>query len=262
MGERTGARKKGCNATRTLKSRIRATAPIKTISSQRRIVNHVRAENSSRGTPTRHKCWICSDSLHWPDQCPKFAVLSIDDRYRAVKENNVCFSCLKKAGKDHKASNCSRRQQCVKFDNRLRCTSFHHQLLHKTKPFQIGETKQAIHLVVQHSPLGWVIFGARPGERLDATHILHVKYAAAVDLTSFWTTEAMGVNVKSCVCSADKVSQAERDEGKIIEDSCVKVGEQWMIPYPCKRDPKQLPDNKQLAVKRLKSMKRWSSMKS
>ena len=382
-----------------MKSRMRATAPIRVTPIQRRIVHHVSAESSNRYLPIRHKCWICLNSAHWPDQCPKFAQLSIDDRYRSAKENNVCFSCLKKAGKDHKASNCSRRRQCPKLDNGIQCTSFHHQLLHKTKPVQIGvataideneavlpiisanlsnssgffkranvlldsgaqislirqdtaailglqgqnvtvsitkiggeeeiiktkkytvavssvdgnkqysvkaigipvisndikaintsslselfglqgqkfhrgrghvdlligidhahmhsgETKQAGHLVVRHSPLGWVIFGARPGEKHDAMHILHVKYAVPIDLTDFWTTESMGVNVKSCVCSADKVNQVERDEAKIIEDSCMKVGDQWLIPYPWKRDPNQLPDNKQLAVKRLESIER------
>ena len=382
-----------------MKSRMRATAPIRATAIQRRLVHHVSTDSSSRNLPTRHKCWICLNSAHWPDQCQKFALLSIDDRYRIAKENRVCFSCLKKAGKDHKASNCSRRQQCPKLDNGIQCTSFHHQLLHKTKPVQIGiataideseavlpiisanlsnssgffkranvlldsgaqislirqdtaatlglqgqnvtvsitkiggeeetiktkrytvaissvdgnrqysvkaigipvisddiksintsscselfglqgqkfhrgrghvdlligidhahmhsgETKQANHLVARHSPLGWVIFGSRPGKKLDAMHILHVKYAVPVDLTDFWTTESMGVNVKGCVCSADKLSQVERDEAKIIEDSCVKVKDQWMMSYPWKRDPNELPDNKQLAVKRLESIER------
>ena len=382
-----------------MKSRMRAIAPIRATAIQRRLVHHVSTDSSTRNLPTRHKCWICLNSAHWPDQCQKFALLSIDDRYRIAKENRVCFSCLKKAGKNHKASNCSRRQQCPKLDNGIQCTSFHHQLLHKTKPVQIGiateideseavlpiisvnlsnssgffkranvlldsgaqislirqdtaatlglqgqnvtvsvtkiggeeetiktkrytvaissvdgnrqysvkaigipvisddiksintsscselfglqgqkfhrgrghvdlligidhahmhsgETKQANHLVGRHSPLGWVIFGSRPGKKLDAMHILHVKYAVPVDLTDFWTTESMGVNVKGCVCSTDKLSQVERDEAKIIEDSCVKVKDQWMMSYPWKRDPNELPDNKQLAVKRLESIER------
>ena len=50
----------------------------------------------------------------------------------------------------------------------------------------------------------------------------------------------MGVDVRPCVCEADKLSQIEREEVKIIEDSCEKVGDQWLIPYPWKRDPKSL----------------------
>ena len=54
----------------------------------------------------------------------------------------------------------------------------------------------------------------------------------------------MGVDVRPCVCEADKLSQIEKEEAKIIEDSSEKVGDQWLIPYPWKRDPKSLPDNK------------------
>ena len=89
-----------------------------------------------------------------------------------------------------------------------------------------GKTKQVDHLMAHHSPLGWVIFGARPGETSGTTPILHVKYATPVDLAAFWTTEAMGVNVKPYICIEDKLSQAERDEAKVIAESCVKVGSQ------------------------------------
>ena len=49
------------------------------------------------------------------------------------------------------------------------------------------------------------------------------------------------------------MSQIEREEAKIIEDSCEKVGDQWLIPYPWKRDPKSLLDNKVQAVKKLQA---------
>ena len=64
-------------------------------------------------------------------------------------------------------------------------------------------------------------------------------------------TETMGVEVKPCVCGFDKLSQIEREEKALIEESAKKVGDQWMIPYPWENDPKSLPDNKYQAVKRL-----------
>ena len=88
------------------------------------------------------------------------------------------------------------------------------------------------------------------------TSILHVKYASPIDLTDFWTTETMGVAVKPCVCDADKLTQTEREEAKLIEESCLKVENQWMIPYPWRKDPSQLPDNRGLAIKRLESTER------
>ena len=64
----------------------------------------------------------------------------------------------------------------------------------------------------------------------------------------------MDVDVRPCVCEADKLSQIEREEAKIIEDSYEKVGDQWLIPYPWKMDPESLPDNKVQAVKKLQAI--------
>ena len=66
----------------------------------------------------------------------------------------------------------------------------------------------------------------------------------------------MGVEVKPCVCEADKLSQVEREEAEIISKSCQKIGQQWMIPYPWRGDPEFLPDNRSLALKRLEGTER------
>jgi hypothetical protein len=98
-----------------------------------------------------------------------------------------------------------------------------------------GQTKQADHLVARRSPLGWVIFGSTTGKLSNTiTTVLHVKYTAPVDLSNFWKTETMGVEVKPCTCDADKLSQLEREEKRVIEESIQKIGNQWMIPYPWK----------------------------
>ncbi|XP_022781652.1 uncharacterized protein LOC111322749 [Stylophora pistillata] len=119
-----------------------------------------------------------------------------------------------------------------------------------------GETRQVDNLLTRKSPLGWVVFGGNPEQISDVTSILHVKYSSPIDLTSFWTTEAMGVAVKPCACDADKLTQAEKEEAELIEESCFKVENQWMIPYPWRKDPNLLPDNKELAMKRLESTER------
>ncbi|XP_022777948.1 uncharacterized protein LOC111319437 [Stylophora pistillata] len=121
---------------------------------------------------------------------------------------------------------------------------------------QAGERRQVDNLLARKSPLGWVVFGGNPAQISDVTSILHVKYSSPIDLTSLWTTETMGVAVKPCVCDADKLTQAEREEAKLIEESCFKVENQCMIPYPWRKDPKLLPDNKELAMKRLESTER------
>ena len=47
-----------------------------------------------------------------------------------MKENHACFSCLKRAGKDHMSTNCSRRRQCPEKSNGSPCPYYHHPLSH------------------------------------------------------------------------------------------------------------------------------------
>lgn len=120
----------------------------------------------------------------------------------------------------------------------------------------VGETRQTGCLIAKNSPLGWVVFGSPPGEANGKYKVFNIKSATPVDLTDFWSTESMGVEVKSCLCKPDELSQIEREEKLIIEKSCQKVGNQWLIPYPRKKDPSQLPDNRAQAIKRLESTER------
>ena len=95
------------------------------------------------------------------------------------------------------------------------------------------------------------MFRGTSGSSQSASRILFVKYATPIELSDFWKTESMGVEVKPCVCEADKLSQVEIEEAEVISESCQKIGQQWMIPYPWKRVPKFLPDNRSLALKQL-----------
>ena len=385
-----------------MKSRVRATAPLRNVGQHpRQPVNHVIPQNSNtRNSSPSPKCWICQTSSHWVDQCRKFTSLSPQERLTATKENHACFSCLKRAGRDHRTTSCSRRRQCPEKSNGIQCTYYHHPLLHaafqptvasissakdnttallpivqvdllgtgsrrkignalldsgaqislirtsmaeelglkgknivititkvggqeeelRTKMYQVrmgslenrsvytiqaigipwisdeipevrlddiarqfglnkahlhrgfgtadlligidqakfhvGETKEAGNMIARHTPLGWVIFGATPSQKLEECQVYHVKLETPVDLTNFWTTESMGVSVNPCSCDAEELSPIERKEAKIIEDSCRKVDNQWLIPYPWKRDPRELPNNKAQAFKKLEATER------
>ena len=386
--------------TAEMKSRMRATAPIRT-SNTYHSVHHVATGNKDETNGIRNKCWICKTQTHWTDECQKFLALDPENRLKIAQENHACYSCLKRAGRDHKLSTCSRRKQCTEKEDGKQCSQYHHPLLHKkpennvraniasmteksgallpvisasiegrnglykhgnilldsgaqislirletaenlrlegknvsititkvggeeeemtTKVYRVqvtslenrktfsikaigipcisedivevktkdiaemlslrkesvyrgkgpvdlligidharmhtGETRQAGHLVARHSPLGWVIFGATPGDARETNSILYVKYTTPEDLSDFWTTEAMGVAVTPCLCAADRLSQIERKEAQIIESSCQKVGNQWMVSYPWKRDPALLPDNKSQATKKLETTER------
>jgi len=50
------------------------------------------------------------------------------------------------------------------------------------------------------------------------------------------------------IADADKLTQTER-EAKFIEESCFTVENQWMIPYPWRKDPNLLPENGGLTIK-------------
>ena len=112
-----------------MKSRMRATAPIRVGTSGKRPVNHFRYDSDKS---VWHKCWLCKTSSHWPDQCPILISLIIDERIATAKANHLCFSCLKRAGRGHTMDNCKRKQQCAKMENGTRCPQQHHQLLHKS----------------------------------------------------------------------------------------------------------------------------------
>ena len=106
-----------------------------------------------------------------------------------------------------------------------------------------SETKEAEDLGARRSPLGWVVFGATSGYQRRVNKVLHVQLTNPVDMTDFWTTEAMGVTTKLCKCNPEKLSPIEIHEKKIIEDLCERAGNQWKVSYPWKKDKNLLPDN-------------------
>ena len=92
------------------------------------------------------------------------------------------------------------------------------------------------------------------GRIQQASSVLLVSYSTPVDLSNFWTTEAMGVTVKPCISSPDKLTQLEREETRIIQSLCKKMGNQWVIAYLWKADPKLLSDNRSQVIKKLEAM--------
>ncbi|XP_028416265.1 uncharacterized protein LOC114540191 [Dendronephthya gigantea] len=119
-----------------------------------------------------------------------------------------------------------------------------------------GEIREAKNLIARHSPLGWVVFGPITGSQGQHNRVLHVQVSTPVNMTEFWSTEAMGVSSKPCQCNNEKLSPAEQLEKKVIEDSCKKVGKQWMVSYPWRRDRNLLRDNREHALKKLEATER------
>ncbi|CAB4038607.1 PREDICTED: uncharacterized protein LOC107337338 [Paramuricea clavata] len=141
--------------TTEMKSRMRASAPLRNQGRTRWNVNHVGHEEHER-----HKCWLCKTSTHWVDQCSKLEGMSPENRMKLIRENRACFSCLKKTSKNHKAATCSRRRQCTGKVNGQQCKSYHHPLLHESSPpSQVGVAsvnngKESMLPVIQAEVLG------------------------------------------------------------------------------------------------------------
>ena len=123
--------------------------------------------------------------------------------------------------------------------------------------FHVGETKVSEGLVARKGPLGWVVFGCNSENASpEVKQVLLVRLATPIDLTDFWKTESMGVSVSPCTCEAAKMSQEERAELKLIEESCKLQENKWIVKYPWKRDPSCLPNNYSQVLKKLESTER------
>ena len=51
------------------------------------------------------------------------------------------------------------------------------------------------------------------------------------------------------------MSQVEREEKIMIEQSAKQAGNQWMIPYPCKKDPNNKVQVRQMGTNDVRSVK-------
>lgn len=124
-----------------MKARMRSSAPLRSQSEGRSAhVNQMsmKEKNKPAYSDRRHedqppdrfqrqnRCWYCKTDEHWIDQCKRLTSMGAPERLKFLKENRCCFSCLKKAGKNHYMANCRRRQRCPEQG----CTYYHHPLLH------------------------------------------------------------------------------------------------------------------------------------
>ena len=99
-------------------------------------------------------------------------------------------------------------------------------------------------LTILHDNLhGWVVFGATPRKHVRVSRVFNLNVPTPIEMIDFWITEPMGVAAKPCECEAGKLRPVERSEMKVIEDSCRMIRNQWLIPYPWKRESKELPNN-------------------
>ena len=190
-----------------MKTRMRATAPIRTTSSRRSVTVNYVATGEEKIEKLKHKCWLCKSSTHWPDQCEKLAERSVDERIKLAKNNHVCFSCLKRAGRNHRMDNCTRKQQCAKTENEIRCPHHHHPLLHKSNSLKVG-----VAMTTQINEVVLPVISANIGSKdgLFKRGNVLLDSGAQISLIRQETANALGLNGKN-TSDYHKSRRARRD---------------------------------------------------
>jgi hypothetical protein len=135
--------------------------------------------------------------------------MSVDERIKHAKSNHVCFSCLKRAGQEHKQANCKRRRQCTKTERGIQCSHYHHPLLHKNNAVNIGvaslhENEEAMLPVTSAE-----IFG--PNHIRKRGNVLF-DYGAQVSLIRQETADSLGLKGKEILVTITKVGGKEEEK--------------------------------------------------
>ena len=187
-----------------MKSRMRATAPLRSAGSGTRHINQLLAGKSPQ-------CWVCDTSTHWVNQYERLKSMSPEKCLKTVRENHACFSCLKKAGRDHRASNCSRQKQCTQRTNGDQCKHHHHVLLHPANPTasvgvaSVGNDTEAMLPVITVEMSGKDNRHKRGNVLLDS--------GAQISPICASTAETLGLKGKDVSITIKKVS----DEEEVLE---------------------------------------------
>ena len=192
--------------TAEMKSRMRATAPIST-SNTHHSIHLVETGNKDETKEKSSKCWICKTQMHWTDECQKFLTLDPENHLKIAQENHACFSCLKRAGRDHKLSTCSRRKQCTKTENSIQCRQYHHPLLHKKPDIN---TRTNIASMTEKSGALLPVISANIEGR-DGLYKHGNALLAQISLIRLETAENLGLEGKNISITITKVGDEEED---------------------------------------------------
>ncbi len=88
-------------------------------------------EAATSSSPSR-SCPMCRRDGHSASSCERFKKMTVDDRWKLVKENNLCFRCL---GRNHSIKDCRVKWTC----KAKGCTKKHHTMLHGQVPVPRGK---------------------------------------------------------------------------------------------------------------------------
>ncbi|XP_054259448.1 uncharacterized protein LOC128984179 [Macrosteles quadrilineatus] len=116
--------------------------------------------------PFSFPCFVCSSTGHKVYACPSFLSLSSNERFKTVKDNNRCVSCLGK----HDVKACKSKASCFK------CHKRHHTLLHfehdKTSQGSTSSQPSTTHVSNEKPTVSLCSQEASPANQIPKTVIL------------------------------------------------------------------------------------------
>ena len=205
---------------------------------------HESGVTSKLGDRRSKQCYVCKGE-HYVDQCSRFLAMTSSERWKIVKEQRGCFSCLKR-GKGHTSFNCSRRVPCgKKCSDGSACKRRHHELLHE----ESSRTLNVAFIQDSSRAILPVISGFMKGKQGDLTET-NVFYdsGAQVSLNRSTRAEELGLEHKPVKIVITKVGGVEEeldtkvykvplyaDSGKLIQ-TIQAVGISQISEYSPKLD--------------------------
>lgn len=86
--------------------------------------NSTNEQNEMSNSKTKLPCSVCKDESHSIVKCPTFSTKTMEEKRTFIRENNLCFGCLKRG---HSSKDCKRRHTCST------CSRRHPTCLHENK---------------------------------------------------------------------------------------------------------------------------------
>ncbi|XP_048253302.1 uncharacterized protein LOC125381119 [Haliotis rufescens] len=103
------------------------------------------------------------------------------------------------------------------------------------------------------SKLGWYVMGP---DKTQRSVICSVNFVEKLNLDKFYQFETLGVQAPNCKCSVEVLSSEDRVALKLMKESCRKVQDRYEIGLPWKKNPALLPNNYNVAYRRLVSLEK------
>ena len=127
----------------------------------------------------------------------------------------------------------------------------HYTHLHVEDEIRQGRAFQP---VAKRTKLGWYVMGAK-GKR-TSSEVCSINFVKRIDIEKFYDFETLGVQAANCSCPKIAMSLDDKKAMNLMENSCKRVDNRYVIGLPWKKDKTLLPDNRVLAETRLRSLEK------